>query len=722
MTRLTPLAALLAAACTAAAPATEEEARWERHAASTTITRDDWGIAHVRGTTDADAVFGMIYAQAEDDFSRVELNYLRSLGREAEADSDPQAIYRDLRMKLYIDPDDLRARFAASPAWLQALMTAWADGLNYFLETHPEVRPKVLTRFEPWMALSFTEGSIGGDIERISTARLKAFYDAEAEGGAAETAGAGDGDDEPRGSNGFAIGPSRTASGKAMLLINPHTSFFFRDELQMTSDEGLNAYGAVTWGQFFVYQGFNEHAGWMHTSSGVDNIDEFLETVTPSGDGFTYRYGGEERAVTVDTIVVPHRTGSGMAERRFTVYRTHRGPVVREQDGKWVTVRLMFDPVNALSQSYGRTKSRNYREFVEVMELHTNSSNNTVFADAEGNIAYFHSNFIPKRDPRFDWTRPVDGSNPATEWGPVHSVDETPNVVNPPNGWIQNTNNWPYSAAGANSPDRSKYPAYMETGGENPRGLHAIRVLEPARDMTLATLIEAAYDSYLTEFEILVPTLLRAYEQTPASDPLKTKLREPIDSLRQWDLRWSVSSVPTSVAVFWGEALFRMGRGGYRFIEREATPTQRLEALAAAVDQLEADFGTWKTPWGEINRFQRLTDDIVHPFDDAAPSIPVGFTSARWGSLASYGARAYPETKKWYGTSGNSFVAVVEFGDSVRARAVTAGGISGDTNSPHFNDQAARYATGDLREVYFYPNQLAGHTEASYRPGEKRRR
>ena len=150
-----------------------------------------------------------------------------------------------------------------------------------------------------------------------------------------------------------------------------------------------------------------------------------------------------------------------------------------------------------------------------------------------------------------------------------------------------------------------------------------------------------------------------------------------------------------------------------------ATPAQRLEALAAASDKLAADFGTWRTPWGEINRFQRLTGDIVQPFNDRGPSIPVGFTSARWGSLASFGARPYPGTKRWYGTSGNSFVAVVEFGDRVRARAVTAGGESGDPRSRHFNDQAERYATGNLREVYFYPSQLEGHVERQYNPGQR---
>jgi acyl-homoserine lactone acylase PvdQ len=713
----------LAASCIAFGfQATDSEAaRWKQQAANATIVRDDWGIAHVYGKTDADAVFGMMYTQAEDDFNRVETNYINAMGRLAEAEGESKII-QDLRMKIFIDPEALKRNYAASPAWLKTLMNAFADGLNYYLSKHPEVKPRVIQHFEPWMALSFTEGSIGGDIESVNLNQLQAFYakdlprqalyrDAENES------------TEPRGSNGMAIAPSNTASHHALLLINPHTSFFFRSELQMVSAEGLNAYGAVTWGQFFIYQGFNERTGWMHTTSGVDAVDEYLESVQKKGDGLVYKYGNEERPVTISQITVPYRSGNTMAARKFTVYRTHHGPVIRETGGKWVSVRLMQEPVKALEQSYVRTKTKDYKSYRETMELKANSSNNTIFADADGDIAYFHGNFIPKRDTSFDWTKPVDGSNPATEWHGLHTVDETPRLLNPKSGWLYNTNNWPWSAAGPSSPKKDDYPAYMEKGGESARGLHAIRVLENKKDFTLDSLIAAAYDSYLTWFEKPIPALLHAWDQMPNTNPLKAKLAPQIEALRKWDLRWAVNSVPTSLAVFWAEDLRRRLGGG----AREAAPAtdavtkasaeQLLQSLTAASDKLAADFGSWETPWGEINRFQRLTGDIVQPFNDAGASIPVPFTSAIWGSLASFGARAYPGTKKWYGTRGNSFVAVVEFGDRVRAKAVTAGGESGNPASPHFNDQAKRYSTGELREVYFYRDQLKGHTQHEYHPG-----
>jgi len=698
-------------------------AQYERQAQNVTIIRDDWGIPHVYGKTDADAVFGVVYAQAEDDFNRVETNFINAMGRLAEAEGE-SAIYRDLRMKLFIDPDTLKSLYAQSPEWLKKLMNAWADGLNYYLAKNPQVKPRVIKHFEPWMALSFSEGSIGGDIERVDVRQLEAFY-----GGRPAPTIIGQAPQfyqEPTGSNGVAIAPSNTKNGKALLLINPHTSFFFRAEAQMVSEEGLNAYGAITWGQFFIYQGFNEKAGWMHTSSSVDNIDEYLETIVQKGDRLYYRYGSEERPVATKRITVPYRTANGsMAEKVITAYFTHHGPIVRQEDGKWISVRLMNTPLAALTQSYTRTKAKNYREFRQTMDLHTNSSNNTIFADAEGNIAYFHANFIPKRDPRFDWTKPVDGSNPATEWGPVLSIDESPLVVNPATGWLFNTNNSPWSAAGPNSPKPSDYAPYVDAGSENARGLHAIMVLKDRKDFTIESLRAAAYDSYLPYFTDLVPQLVRAWEQAPASSPLKAKLAEQIAMLRSWDLRWSVSSIPTSLAVYFGEELDRRAQDIRRV---NGIPVARaddaraaaimLESLAAASDKLTADFGTWKTPWGEINRFQRLTGDIVHPFTDAGPSIPVGFTSARWGSLASFGARSYNGSKRIYGTSGNSFVAIVEFGkDGVRAKAITAGGQNGSPQSKHFNDQAQRYSTGDLREVYFYRSELEGHTGRQYQPG-----
>ncbi|MCC7309096.1 MAG: penicillin acylase family protein [Acidobacteria bacterium] len=697
-------------------------------AVNVTITRDDWGIAHVVGKTDADAVFGMIYAQAEDDFNRIETNYLNSLGRLAEAEGE-SAIWSDLRMKMFIDPAELKKNYASSPPWLKQLMTAWADGLNYYLATHTDVKPRVITKFEPWMALSFREGSIGGDIETIDLGPLRAMYDSSAPAQALLQTEDEIFPPEPKGSNGIAIAPKNTTGGNALLLINPHTSFYFRSELQMTSAQGLNAYGAVTWGQFFIYQGFNDRLGWMHTSSAVDAIDEYREKPVEKDGGYFYTVQPARLVpFRTRTISVPFKTAGGqLASRTFKVFYSEHGPIIRKDaSGDWISISLMHEPVKALMQSYGRTKAKNLVEFKKVMELKANSSNNTLYADADGNIAYFHVNYVPRRDDKYNWRLPVDGSDPGTTYRGILNYSELPHLVNPASGWVYNSNNWPWSAAGPSSLKQADYPKYVDSGTESARGLHAIRVLEGRRDFTLEKLNEAAYDSYLTWFEKPIPALIKAWDAAPDTDPLKAKTTSQIDVLRKWDLRWSVDSVPTSLAIFWAEDLMRRVAANARnagispaeFIATKADASTMLQAVVSASERLARDFGKWDTPWGEINRFQRLTGDIVQPFSDDGPSIPVGFTSAAWGSLASFGARPTRNTKKWYGTSGNSFVAVVEFGKTVRAIAVTAGGESGHPASKHFKDQAERYSTGDLREVYFYPAQLKEHTARSYKPGK----
>ena len=725
------LAALVLLACSqeAAQPVftgESEPERLEARAARVEIIRDDFGVPHIYGKTDADAVFGMLYAQAEDDFPRIERNYVWAIGRLAEVEGE-RAIFSDLRARLHMTVDEAKAAYASAPDWLRALCDAWADGLNYYLMTHPEVEPMLLTRFEPWMPMFFSEGSIGGDIEQIPLERIARFYGGDDAGEAiaasrkieAEFA-------PPGGSNGFAIAGERTESGNAMLLINPHTSFYFRGEVHVVSEEGLNAYGAVTWGQFFIYQGFNEKTGWMHTSTYVDFIDEFVEDVSRVDGELVYRYGEEMRPVEVSEVWLKYRDGEGMSERSFTVYHTHHGPVTHTTDGKWTVTKINWDPVNALIQSYTRTKLDNYGEFREMMNIRTNSSNNTVFADADGNIAYFHGNFIPKRDTRFDFSKPVDGSNPATDWQGLHTVDEAITILNPPNGWIQNANSTPFTAAAEFSPKRDDYPPYMAPDYENFRGVHAVRVLTGVEDLTLDGLIELAHDPYLPGFEALIGGLLEAWEQAEESD---AALDEPIGLLKKWDFATGKDSVAMTLAHFYGmnylaRTTFPDDMSEMEWITMLGTttsPAQRLEVFAETVAMLEADFGDWRTPWGEINRFQRLSGAIDLDYDDAKPSLAVGMANSRWGALADFGAERREGTKRLYGDNGNSFVAVVEFGDRLRAKSILVGGQSNDPASPHFDDQAPLYVDHEFKDVAYYREDVERLARERYRPGERNR-
>ncbi len=710
-----------------------EMARWRQQARQVTVVRDTWGVPHISGKTDADAVFGVLYTQCEDDFARVEDNYLTALGRRAEAYGEA-ALYEDLRARLFMDSARAVAVYARSPAWMKHLLNAFADGTNYYLATHPDVHPQRIRRFQPWMPLLFSEGSIGGNVSAVPAEGIAAFYGQQKptsrQGPPADPARA---DREPVGSNGFAIAPARSASGHALLLINPHTSFYFRSEVQLTSGEGLNAYGAVTWGQFFIYQGFNSKCGWMHTSSGADSMDEYLETVTAKDGKYYYRYAGRLLPVRTGKVTLAYLKDGQLRRRKFTTYYTPHGPVVAQQGEKWVAVKTMDAPLQALEQSYLRTKATDYASFRQVMRLNGNASNNTVFADAKGTIAYWHGNFMPRRPAGYDWSRPVDGSTKSTEWRGLHPLEDLVQVRNPASGFIQNCNATPFTVAGpGSSPDPQKYPAYMAPDAENYRGINAVRVLSRRKLFTLDTLIAAANDPHLAGFEALLPALFADY-QSIVDAPGGTApdgVGEAVAVLRQWDLNYSAGSVAQTLAIYWAERLQRLARPrrpadarpGYlaftAFVIAHTTPEEKVTALAETLDELTRDFGRWQTPWGEINRYQRLSGRLAETFDDQRPSRPVAFASSAWGSLAAFGAHAYPGTKKRYGDVGNSFVAVVEFGPRVRARSVTTGGQDSRPGAPHFTDQAPLYCEGKVKDVWFYPEDVKAHAARTYHPGE----
>jgi acyl-homoserine lactone acylase PvdQ len=396
------------------------------------------------------------------------------------------------------------------------------------------------------------------------------------------------------------------------------------------------------------------------------------------------------------------------------------------QDGKWVVTKINWDPVHALQQSFTRTKLSDYSEFRRMMDIRTNSSNNTVFADSQGNIAYFHGNFVPRRNPGFDFSQPVDGSDPATDWLGLHEVDELVTVLNPPNGWIQNCNSTPFTVAGEFSPRREDYVAYMAPDPQNFRALHAARLLKDAHQLTLDGLITLAYDPYLPGFEKLIPGLLEAYDLAGSQFPA---LAEPIEVLRNWNHEVSAESVAMTLAHFYGVAYSDKAEGradAYDLEKMELTNflgtgtpfDERLQVFADTVAMLKADFGQWNTPWGEVNRFQRINGDIQQSFNDDAPSLPVGMASGNWGALASFGAKRYPGTRRIYGTTGNSFVAVVEFGDKVKAKSMLAGGSSGHPESPHFADQAQRYVDRQFKDVAYYREDVEKRAKRTYHPGE----
>lgn len=699
--------------------------KWSQQAKQVSIIRDNYGIPHVYGKTDADAVFGLLYAQCEDDFQRVELNYIEKLGRLSELNGEKD-LYNDLLIRLIIDTAEAKQDYETAPLWLKNLCNAFADGINYFLYTHKNIKPQLLQRFEPWYPLLWTDGSIGAiSVADISVEELENFY-----GGTSIPVTKKNIELEtPTGSNGFAFSPSITASQHSILYINPHVTFYFRPEVHMVSEEGLNAYGAVTWGQFFVYQGFNEHCGWMHTSSYTDVSDAYIEKISEKNNQLFYLYDKMEKKVLQKKIDIQFKNGNSISTKSFNTFYTGHGPIMAKRNGNWVSVKSNNRDIKGLEQSWLRTKTKSFDEYKSVMDMLANTSNNTVYADAEGNIAYWHGNFIPKRDTSYNWSKPVDGTITATEWKGSHSVNESVHIYNPPNGWIENCNSTPYTVAGEYSPLKKNYPAYMATEGQNFRGVNALRILGNEKKYTIDKVIEKGYDTYLSAFEILIPALIKTFEQV--DENTTTSLKAPIEILKKWDYHCAENSVATTLAVNWGErllpAIFHT-----KVIEDEendivektkafaanVSSDELLKPLSATILQLTEDFGKWEIPWGDINRFQRISGDIYNQFDDNKASYPVGFVSSTWGMLPSYSSRTFHGTKKRYGVNGNSFICAVEFGKKVIAKSLLAGGESGDPSSTHFFDQGEMYSKGIFKNVLFYKEDVMKHAEKTYHPGE----
>lgn len=709
-----------------------EIARWESHAKQVTIIRDEWGIAHVYGKTDADAVFGLMYAQSEENVGQIELNYLEMLGRTAEV-KGATAIYEDLMMRLIQDSVAAINDYNKSPLWFKELLQAHADGLNYYLYKHPEVHPKAIQYYKPWYHLMWTDGSVsptrtGG----IKVNHVAAFYgqDAHAEKlvvnniDASNSVSPFDMEEKTlKGSNGFAIAPQHSKNGNALLYINPHVPFYFRSEIHMVSEQGLNVYGAVTWGQMFIYQGFNAHCGFMHTSSYADVADVYEEKVAKNKTGWVSHYEQTLQPIAQRNIPIQYLEEGQIKSKSFLTYKTIHGPVMGSKNGKWLSLKENNRSLNALIECWTRTKATNLKEYQKAMSLVSNNSNNTVYADGDGSIAYWHGNFMPKRNATYDFSMPVDGSIKATNWLGLHPLAETVQSINPPNGWLQNCNATPFTVAGNNSPKEKDYPHYMAPDGENGRGINAVNLLSKIEKISLDELIQLGYNKHLSAFDILLPSFL-AYTNTIT---LNEKEKKATAYLANWNRDAAINSIATTIAIEWANnwgkeiAPATTEEGSTQYIKRyeqmvnEVSNEKKLALLNTSLANLEKVYGNWEIMWGDINRYQRVNPG--EKFNDDLPSIAVGQTSSKWGSLPAFESKRYDNTLKRYGYSGSSFIAAVSFGKKVEAKTIITGGQSRYANSIHFTDQAQKYIDGDFKNIHFYKEDVLAHAVTSYKPG-----
>jgi penicillin amidase len=689
-----------------------------------TIHRDAWGTPHVHGATDAAAAFGFAYAQAEDNFRQIEENVYRSIGRASEVHGEETLVDDWLNRSLRIEPLAVAEYEQAGPR-VRALLDGYAAGLNHYLATHPEVEPRLLERFEPWYPLAmirylyFQRGFLGA--AGLEAAEIEAAVEAS---GGIDVASTGFGmpptlPRSERGSNSWAVAPERSASGNALLLINPHLPFFGPSQVyegHLLSDEGWNFSGYGRLGFPMPYVGFNEHLAWASTDNAADLVDLYAERFDDPDDPLAYRYGDGHRQATEEVAEIGLRSGEEVEPRGFTLRRTHHGPVVALRDGRALTVRMAkLEEPGWLDQWYAMSRATDLSSFRAAVEPLDMLFGNYLYADREGHIFYVYNAAVPVRSEAFDWSQPVDGSDPETEWRGYHPMEDLPQVLDPPTGWLQNCNGTPFlsTAEGSDAnPDPADFPSYLVPEGDNARSRNARRILNVRHLFGFDEWRELAYDRYSLTAEEEIPGLVEAWRELGRSDPERAAaLREPVELLRDWDRVSTVESEAMTLFVHWFESRHRQGDG-------PAGAPRDLRALEAAMAHLEEGWGTWRVPWGEINRLQRVASN-GEGFDDDAPSLPSAGVPSWAGSVFTMWSSEVDGQRRRYGVGGNSYVAVVELGPEVDARSLLVFGPSAVRGSLHRLDQAERYLEGDFKPAWLTLDDVRAHAERSYRPGEE---
>jgi acyl-homoserine lactone acylase PvdQ len=690
----------LGLALTAPGPVFATEGRWRAR-----IRRDRFGVPHIHGATDADAVFGFAYAQAEDNFAHLEDNFIRALGRGAEIHG--ASAFADDRLARALEiPRLARAEYARAGPAIRAIYDAFAEGLNHFVESHPSVRPALLARFEPWFPLALL---------RFKYHQLEFVGYAGLVDGQLRFEPSRHGTEQPHGSNAWAVGPSKSATGRALLLINPHVGFYGVGqyyEAHLTSDTGWNFSGVGRYGFPFPYMGHNDALGWGHTDNYPDIGDLYAETFPDPARPLHYRYGDGLRQAAVWDEEIRVRTPAGLERRVQTFRKTHHGPIVAAHENRPVALRLAgLEEGGWFEQWHAMTRARSLREFKRALQSVAIPYMNITYADRDGNIFYAYNGRVPRRSTRFDWRRPVDGSDPATEWQGYHAFSELPQVENPTAGYVQNCNSTPFATSASANPDRNAFPAYM-IGPErdNARAQVSRHILESQSRFSFDQWTRLATDSRVWEARHHVPGLVADWNGVGSAGPLAA-LAPLIAELEAWDQIADTNSVATTLFV-----RYFMRRAN---IEAAATdPAVRLGLLDEVRRDLEASWGDWRVPWGEINRLQRTAWDGSEAFSDDRPSLPVRGAPGPVGIIFNFYTAPPPAgSRRHYGRLGNSYVSVVSFGARTEARSIVYYGQSGDPASPHYFDQAPLYARGLFKPAWFDEDDVRANTERAYLVG-----
>ncbi len=726
--RLLVLAVVFAGGFARADLSEPERADLDALAQSVLIHRDTYGVPHITGPTDASVVFGLMYARAEDEFARIEQGAILVSGRRAEI-GGLGALPSDYLIRALEIPSRARDEYDnRMPEDVRAIARAAADGLNYFLETNPGVSPRLIDHFEPWHIVAMSYGMHAAVPSFLdSTLKPNEFN---------QMILANRWADMPAdGSNVWAIGPSKSATGNAMLFINPHIPIHELWEGHLRSEEGLNVTGGFAYGSGVLpTMGHNEDLGWSLTVNYPDVIDYYTVTFDDGEDPLAYAYGDGVRRASrwTETVGVLNAQG-GLDQRELVFIKSHHGPIViQQQGGDALAMRIAgMERGGLFEQWYRMATASGLDQFKAAIDGGGLLFHNIMYADREGNIFYVYNAAMPMRDESFDWSKPVDGSDPLADWRGYHTLDDLPQVLNPECGWMQNCNSSPLTTCeDPDNPRREDYPSYMiGPEGNDPRVAMSRRTLDSVEKFTFEQWAEAGFDTYAGEAPQRIAQLRLAIDNDSQSRPELVKRLSPVlAELENWDHRLAIDSVPSTIFMLWLEASFVRGQQGW-------SEQQMVKTLTQVVDGLEAKWDTWRVPWGEINRLQRPPPDRLGAgfqlspgaFSDDEPSLPhvgghpfAGFAQCFLTTPSAHEYITNPKSlKRRYGIHGHSYVSVVEFTpDGPRARSIIPFGTSRDPDSPHYLDQAPLYAQGKMKPVWFTLDEIRANTIRAYHPGE----
>lgn len=688
------------------------------------IYRDSYGVPHIDAATDEAAVFGFAYAQAQDYFWQVEDNYLLSLGRYAEAHG-PEGLNSDLLNRAFEIVPRAKADFPNISPGTRSLCAAYVAGLNYFLATNPHVKPRLITHFEPWHVVACGRQLMLELTYRYT--RIHSNYMPRVHPIIAAATG----------SNAWAIGPQRTKSGKAMLFANPHQPWFGFGQMyeaHLRSGEGWNFTGATFFGSPLPTMGHNEHVGFSFTTNEPDIADLWRETFDDPNEPLHYRYnGGYRKAVEwQDTIHV--KTHGGVQAKVYTFRKTHHGPIVAKEDEQHqLAARIgRLEDSLLLTQMERLVRAKNLDDFRAGMGGLNFPLMNAIYADRDGHIYFLYNGTIAKRDPEFDWSKPVDGSDPRTEWNGYHTIDELPQLLDPEAGYIQNCNSSPFTTTHLDNPRQTDFPPYMveDKDDDKRRAKRSREILAELDQVTFDQLRIAAFDTKIYWAEHELPKYAEAFEELKQTNPgLAAQVKPYLEHLLDWDCRSTHESTQATLCVAWYEQLYGGGYPGEQLKERftDNMPL-RFEALVKAAGDLRSMHGDWRVPFGETHRIQRHADvaDLVNvPFDDRLPSLPCAGTHGPMGVIFT---QYYTPTiripfvktvSKHYGLIGYTYAGVFEFGERVQGATLVQFGASGDPRSPHFFDQAKLLSRQEFKPELFYWEDVISGAKSGYHPGQR---